>query len=413
MKRTVSQLKTAVMTMTATVSVAIAADCVPVSAAALIEKNLFFGQNISGGGQVSDEQFQVFVDSVVTPQFPAGLTITDANGQFLDSTGTLVQEPSKLVTLFVEDTPETDAAINAIVASYLQQFNQESVLQVTNEDELQVGFGAGENLIDNDPTPELIQVELFFGRNIPGGGEVSESQFEAFVDAIITARFPAGLTIFDGDGQFRDSTNTIIEEQSKIVRLLLEDTVENEEAIDEIINAYIEQFNQESVLVAVNEDVAVGFDVDEDVIDNDPTPELILTDLFFGRNISGGGEVSESQFQAFVDSVITPRFPLGLTIFDTDGQFRDSTGTIIEERSKVVRLLLEDTVENENAIDEIITAYTQQFNQESVLQVVDEDIDVAFDAEPIADVPEPASILGLLTIGVLGVGGILKRRTNS
>jgi Protein of unknown function (DUF3574)/PEP-CTERM motif len=113
-----------------------------------------------------------------------------------------------------------------------------------------------------------------------------------------------------------------------------------------------------------------------------------------------------------VDSVITPRFPLGLTIFDVEGQFRDSTGTIIDERSKVVRLLLEDTVENESAIDEIIAAYTQQFNQESVLQVVDEEIDVAFDAEPIEDVPEPASILGLLAIGVLGVRGILKRRTN-
>jgi transcription termination factor NusB len=412
MNRTITQLKTAVMTMTATVSVAIAADCSAVSAAALVQKDLFFGRNISGGGQVSEEQFQAFVDSVVTPQFPAGLTITDADGQFLDSTGTLVQEPSKLVTLFVEDTPETDAAINAIVASYLQQFNQESVLQVTNEDELKVGFGAGENLIDNDPIPEFIQADLFFGRNIPGGGEVSETEFQAFVDAIITARFPAGLTIFDGDGQFRDSNNTIIEEQSKIVRLLLEDTVENEAAIDEIISAYIEQFNQESVLVAVNEDVAVGFGAGENLIDNDAIPELIQTDLFFGRNIPGGGEVSESQFQAFVDDVITPRFPLGLTIFDVEGQFRDSTGTIIDERSKVVRLLLEDTVENENAIDEIIAAYTQQFNQESVLQVVDEEIDVAFDAEPIADVPEPASILGLLAIGILGVGGILKRKTN-
>jgi transcription termination factor NusB len=413
MNRTVSQLKTAVMTMTATVSVAIAADCAPVSAAVLIQKDLFFGQNISGGGQVSEEQFQTFVDTVITPQFPAGLTISDADGQFLDSAGVLVQEPSKLVTLFVEDTPETDRAINAIVTAYLQQFNQESVLQVTNEDELNIGFGAGENLIDNDPTPEFIQADLFFGRNIPGGGEVSEAEFQAFVDTIITDRFPAGLTIFDGDGQFRDSTNTIIEEQSKIVRLLLEDTVENEIAIDEIISAYIEQFNQESVLVAVNEDVAVGFDVSEDVIDNNSTPEFIQTDLFFGRNIPDGGEVSESQFQAFVDSVITPRFPLGLTIFDSDGQFQDSTGTIIEERSKVVRLLLEDTVENENAIDEIITAYTQQFNQESVLQVVDEDIDVTFDTEAIEDVPEPASILGLLAIGTLGVGGILKRRTNS
>jgi transcription termination factor NusB len=299
------------------------------------------------------------------------------------------------------------------VTAYVKQFDQESVLQTTNEDELKVGFGAGENLIDNDVVPEFIEANLFFGRNIPGGGEVSEAQFETFLDEVITARFPAGLTVFDAEGQFQDSTGTIIEEKSKVVRLLLDDTVENEAAIDEIINAYIQQFNQESVLLSVNEDIAVGFGAGENVIDNDPIPELILTDLFFGRNIPGGGEVSEAQFQAFLDEVITARFPAGLTVFEADGQFQDSTGTIIEERAKVVRLLLDDTVENEAAIDEIIIAYTQRFNQESVLIVVDEDIEVAFDAESPTDVPEPAVGLGLLAIALLGAGTLLKNRTHA
>jgi len=44
-----------------------------------------------------------------------------------------------------------------------------------------------------------------------------------------------------GEGQFSDSTSSIIEEPSKVVRLLLEDTVENETAIDELVEAYIQQ----------------------------------------------------------------------------------------------------------------------------------------------------------------------------
>ncbi|MGH2416156.1 MAG: DUF3574 domain-containing protein, partial [Microcystaceae cyanobacterium] len=178
-------------------------------------------------------------------------------------------------------------------------------------------------------TPPLIQQDLFFG-----GGEVSEAQFQSFVDNVITPRFPAGLTIFDADGQFLNSTGTLVEEQSKGVTLIFDDTQENETSINEIVENYLQQFQQESVLVAVNEDVAVGFGVDEDLIDNDPIPELIQADLFFGRNISGGGEVSEAQFQSFVDNVITPRFPAGLTIFDADGQFLNSTGTLVEEQSK-------------------------------------------------------------------------------
>ncbi len=391
-------------------SVALVVDAPNAEAISLIQKDLFFGRNIPGGTEVSEEEFEAFVDSVITPRFPAGLTIFDADGQFLDSTGTVIDEQSKLVTLFIEDTPESETAINEIVTAYLQQFNQESVLQVTNEDELKVGFSAGENLIDNDPIPEFIQADLFFGRNIPDGGEVSKAQFQAFVDSVITPRFPAGLTIFDADGQFLDSTGTVIEEQSKGVTLLFEDTQENETALDEIVAAYIQQFNQESVLLAVNEDIKVGFGAGENLIDNDPIPEFIQADLFFGRNIPGSGEVSEAQFQAFVDSVVTPRFPAGLTIFDADGQFLDSTGTVIEEQSKAITLLFEDTQENETALDEIVAAYIQQFNQESVLLVVDEDVKVAFDASPTTSVPEPASVLGLLTFGALGAGFGLKRK---
>jgi mannose/fructose-specific phosphotransferase system component IIA len=394
---------------TAALSLAFAVDS-PDATASLIQKDLFFGRNIPGGGEVSEAEFAAFVDGIITPRFPAGLTIFDADGQFRDSTGNLIEEQSKLVTLFVEDTPVTETAIREIVTAYLQQFNQESVLQVTNEDELKVGFGAGENLIDNDLIPEFIQADLFFGRNIPTGGEVSEEQFQSFVDREITPRFPAGLTIFDADGQFRNSSGTIIEEQSKAVTLLFEDTQNNETAIDEIIVAYIQQFNQESVLLAVNEEVAVGFGAGEDLIDNDLIPEFIQADLFFGRNIPTGGEVSEEQFQSFVDREITPRFPAGLTIFDVDGQFRDSTGTIIEEQSKVVTLLFEDTQNNETAIDEIILAYTRQFNQESVLLVVDEDVSVAFDVSPPASVAEPTSSLGLLMFGSLGAGFMFRRK---
>ncbi|HEY9650884.1 MAG TPA: DUF3574 domain-containing protein [Coleofasciculaceae cyanobacterium] len=257
-------------------SVAILVDAPNSEAISLIQKDLFFGRNIPGGTEVSEEEFAAFVDSVITPRFPAGLTIFDADGQFLDSTGTIIEEQSKLVSLFIEDTPESKAAINEIVTAYLQKFNQESVLQVTNEDELKVGFGTGENLIDNDLVPEFIQADLFFGRDIPGGGEVSEAQFQAFVDSVITPRFSAGLTIFDADGQYLDSTGTIIKEPSKGVSLFFEDTQENETALDEIVAAYIQQFNQESVLLVVDEDVEVAFDTSPTTSVPEPTSVFSL-----------------------------------------------------------------------------------------------------------------------------------------
>jgi transcription termination factor NusB len=385
----------------ATVLVTIAIAIPQAVASTLIQEDLFFGRNLSGGGQISDEQFQAFVNNVITPRFPAGLTIFEANGKF---------ENNKIVTLFVEDNLDTKNAIAEIVAAYQQQFQQKNVLQVNNQDRLKVGFGAGENLIDNDPIPEFIQTDLFFGRNIAGGKQVTQEQFQAFVDKVITPRFPAGLTIFEANGQFQNSTGAIVREPSKVVRLLLEDTEENETALDEIIRAYIKQFNQESVLLAVNEEIAVGFGAGENLIDNDPIPELIQTDLFFGRNIVGGKQVTQEQFQAFVDKVIAPRFPAGLTIFEANGQFQNSTGAIVREPSKVVRLLLEDTQKNETALDEIIKAYIKQFNQESVLAVVDEDVEVVFDAKSPPSVPEPKSAIALTTLGMLMLKAIVRQK---
>jgi hypothetical protein len=282
----------------------------------LSQEDLFFGQNIPGGGEVSDEQFQGFVNNVITPRFPDGLTIFDANGQFLDSTSTIIKEKSKDLTLLVEDTPKNQAAINDIAGAYLQQFNQESVLKVANKDNLRVSFGLEEDLFENSLIPKLIKADLFFGRSIPEGGEVSDKQFQGFVNNVITPRFPEGLTIFDAYGQFLNSTGTIVKEKSKSVSLLLENTLTNEASINEIVKAYVQQFNQESVLQVVNEDIKASFGLEEDLFENSLIPKLIKADLFFGRSIPGGGEVSDEQFQGFVNNVITPRFPEGLTIFD-------------------------------------------------------------------------------------------------
>ncbi|MBF2001842.1 MAG: DUF3574 domain-containing protein [Synechococcales cyanobacterium M58_A2018_015] len=347
---------------------------------ALIQHDLYFSQTLLNGDQVTPEQFQSFINEVITPRFPAGLTLYEAQGQAQNGSLTSTQ----VISLFVEDTATSEASVNEIVTAYERCFPGTRVVQAANTDELKVGFGIGENLIDNDPVPELIQVDLLFGRAIAGMGEVSPEQFQRFVDQSITPRFPEGLTVIDARGQFQDRTGTIIKEPSQAVSLILEDTPQNEAALDQIVSDYVQQFQQESVLQAVNEAITVRFGPDDQLIDSDSVPEIIQVDLFFGRNIAGRDEVSEAQFQDFVDEVIAPRFShqsLLITVFDADGQFQDRTGTIIEENSKIVSLLLPDTQRNEAAINRTVTQYMQQFQQESVLMVVDEEIETKIEVE--------------------------------
>lgn len=93
----------------------------------------------------------------------------------------------------------------------------------------------------------FLRTELFFGLSRPGG-TVSEEDFQAFLDREVTPRFPAGLTLLSGNGQFRDEQGVIIEEGSKLLILLYHFNRKNNQAIEDIRRAYLDQFQQESVL---------------------------------------------------------------------------------------------------------------------------------------------------------------------
>jgi Protein of unknown function (DUF3574) len=94
------------------------------------------------------------------------------------------------------------------------------------------------------------------------------------------------------------------------------------------------------------------------------------TELFFGSARPDGPAVTESEFQAFLDQCVTPRFPDGLTLLVGLGQFRGADGVPIEERSMLLILLYPDDARRESSskIEEIRDAYKQIFQQESVLR---------------------------------------------
>ena len=78
--------------------------------------------------------------------------------------------------------------------------------------------------------------------------------------------------------------------------------------------------------------------------------------------------VSDAHWQEFLGDEITPRFPDGLTVIDAAGQWRDGSGTIIRERSKLV-IILADADALERTMD-IVRAYKRIFDQESVLRTM-------------------------------------------
>jgi hypothetical protein len=93
------------------------------------------------------------------------------------------------------------------------------------------------------------RTELFFGMDKPTGGKVSEDEWQKFVAEIVTPRFPDGFTIDDALGQYLDG-KTLVREKSKQLILIYPRRIRSiaGRRVEEIRAAYIEAFDQKSVL---------------------------------------------------------------------------------------------------------------------------------------------------------------------
>jgi Protein of unknown function (DUF3574) len=99
----------------------------------LFRDELYFGLTKPGGETISESEWQQFVNDVITPRFREGLTVLNGSGQFLNSSGVLVRENSKIVILIYENGREKNQAINQIIETYKRTFQQESVLRATSK----------------------------------------------------------------------------------------------------------------------------------------------------------------------------------------------------------------------------------------------------------------------------------------
>jgi hypothetical protein len=93
------------------------------------------------------------------------------------------------------------------------------------------------------------------------------------------------------------------------------------------------------------------------------------SEVYFGLSKPDGSAVTAEQWKSFVSEVVTPRFPDGLSIVDTVGQWRNSKGEIEHEASKLLVLVHRRSREIERKIDEIRDDYRHRFNQEAVMKV--------------------------------------------
>ncbi len=107
---------------------------------------------------------------------------------------------------------------------------------------------------------------------------------------------------------------------------------------------------------------------------------FIKTELYFGLSLPSGGQITPEQWQFFVDTAITPRFPDGLSIGTLEGQWRNRiTGELDREPSRVVIFVYprKNAQSVGSRLEQIKASYYKTFQQQAVMRV-DSQVKVSF-----------------------------------
>ncbi len=91
------------------------------------------------------------------------------------------------------------------------------------------------------PLKPAVEVDLFYGA-------VSDADWASYLAGEVTPRFPAGLTVLDGAGQWRGSSGTISRERSKLLIIVVFDAPAHVPRVQAMIDVYLERFHQQAVL---------------------------------------------------------------------------------------------------------------------------------------------------------------------
>ena len=111
-------------------------------------------------------------------------------------------------------------------------------------------------LCEGIPGTSGVTVQLFFGRTMKGE-LIPDAAWNAFLAESVTPRFPAGLTVLEARGQWRQrATGRVISQPSSIVEIVTDGLAADYVKFEAIRSDYKAKFAQDSVGLVTNRSCA-------------------------------------------------------------------------------------------------------------------------------------------------------------
>ncbi len=102
--------------------------CAPGTGAPMAVFTLYLGKSIPGRGDLTDTEWRIFQDDVVTANLPNGYTVLNGNGGWMNPiTRQTIKAATRVLVAALPEAPESLAAIQRIRSDYQLRFRQQLV----------------------------------------------------------------------------------------------------------------------------------------------------------------------------------------------------------------------------------------------------------------------------------------------
>lgn len=94
---------------------------------------------------------------------------------------------------------------------------------------------------------QMRTAQFFLGAKPPA--KLNDRDLRRFVDREVTPRFPDGVTVLEGGGQWKGSDNRLMREAAKMVLIVMPDSGDGHARVEAVRTAYRVQFKHDPVVV--------------------------------------------------------------------------------------------------------------------------------------------------------------------
>ena len=105
----------------------------------------------------------------------------------------------------------------------------------------------GDGACPGGATP-MTRLELMFGMSRKGGRSISDQEWRVFLADEVSPRFPDGLTVLQGYGQWRAQSGRITREPMRLLLIVHATSSDSDARIEAVRDAFKRRFQQDSVL---------------------------------------------------------------------------------------------------------------------------------------------------------------------